>query len=191
MKSSMTKIFAFSILGSAVVFLAAGCNSAKPAPKPVEPAKSSQIDSQSKSEVDVKPKTEFVAPKEEVKKDELPADLKEIATKYVKDVFFDFDKYDLSEDSRSSLAADADFFKKHGTIRFTIEGHCDERGTREYNLSLGEKRANAAKEYLVALGVAENRINVISYGKERPFDEGHNEAAWTKNRRGHFVITAK
>jgi peptidoglycan-associated lipoprotein len=74
------------------------------------------------------------------------------------------------------------------TVNITIEGHCDERGTKAYNLALGEKRANAAKEYLVALGVSGSRIATVSYGKERPFDPGHDEAAWAKNRRAHFVV---
>jgi len=171
---------------------AAGCTSKK---KPVttNPAgQQSAVEDTHKSEVEVTPKTEYTPPKAEtVKTDTLPSDLGEITARYLKDVFFEFDKYDLSEESRTTLSTDADFFKKHPSVRFTLEGHCDERGTREYNLSLGEKRANAAKDYLVALGISEDRIRAISYGKERPFDPGHEESAWAKNRRGHFVVTAK
>ena len=76
-------------------------------------------------------------------------------------------------------------------MKIQIEGHCDERGTVEYNLALGERRANSAKRYLTSLGIPENRISTISYGKERPLDPGHNEEAWTKNRRAHFVILSK
>jgi peptidoglycan-associated lipoprotein len=110
---------------------------------------------------------------------------------YLKDVFFDFDKDEIRPDQRDALAADADWLKKNPTVRITIEGHCDERGTRQYNLALGQRRAESAKEYLVSIGVDAGRIQTISYGKDRPFDPGHNEDAWAKNRRAHFVITGK
>jgi|YNPNPStandDraft_1061719.scaffolds.fasta_scaffold00353_26 peptidoglycan-associated lipoprotein len=107
------------------------------------------------------------------------------------DIYFDFDKYDLTPRAREILADKAHFMKRFPTVKVLIEGHCDERGTSEYNLALGERRANAAKQYLIHLGIAENRISTISYGKERPVDPGHNEAAWAKNRRAHFVITSR
>jgi len=103
------------------------------------------------------------------------------------DVFFDFDKYNLSSEAKSTLEANARELKRVGDSNITIEGHCDERGTKAYNLALGDKRAGAAKDYLVSLGVTASRITTISYGKERPFDSGHDESAWAKNRRGHFV----
>jgi peptidoglycan-associated lipoprotein len=80
---------------------------------------------------------------------------------------------------------------KHPTIKIQIEGHCDERGTSEYNLALGERRANSAKKYLISLGMPADRISTISYGKEKPLDPGHNEEAWSKNRRDHFIILSK
>ena len=89
------------------------------------------------------------------------------------------------------LQANAQVLKKQPTWQVTVEGHCDERGTAEYNLALGERRALAAKTYLVSLGIAADRLRTVSYGKEFPFDPGHDEAAWSKNRRAHFVITAK
>jgi len=110
---------------------------------------------------------------------------------YLKDAFFDFDKDEIRPDQRDPLSADADWLKKNPTVRITIEGHCDERGTRQYNMALGERRANSAKEYLVSLGIDAGRIQTISYGKDRPFDPGHDESAWAKNRRAHFVITGK
>ncbi len=110
---------------------------------------------------------------------------------YLSDAFFDFDKYDLREDARSALAADAQWLKKNSTIQVLIEGHCDERGTAAYNLVLGDRRANAAKEYLVSLGVDGSRLRTVSYGKERPFCTESNEDCWQKNRRAHLVITAK
>jgi peptidoglycan-associated lipoprotein len=106
----------------------------------------------------------------------------------VKDAYFDFDKSDIRADAQQALTADADFFKSHTDIKFTIEGHCDERGSEEYNLGLGDRRANASKNFLVNLGVAADRIAVISYGKSRPVCTEHNEDCWQKNRRAHFVL---
>lgn len=103
-------------------------------------------------------------------------------------VFFDFDKYDIRPDARVRLESQAGWLKKNPDVTVTIEGHCDERGTREYNLALGERRANAVKNYLVALGIDPNRLSTISYGKERPAVEGSNEYAWSQNRRGVLVV---
>ncbi|MBU6208120.1 MAG: peptidoglycan-associated lipoprotein Pal [Alphaproteobacteria bacterium] len=102
-------------------------------------------------------------------------------------VFFDTNRSDLDETARSTLDSQAKWLLQYPAVRITIEGHCDERGTREYNLALGERRANAAKNYLVAAGVNVARINTISYGKERPAVLGSNEAAWAKNRRAVTV----
>jgi peptidoglycan-associated lipoprotein len=98
-------------------------------------------------------------------------------------VFFDFDKYDLKPEAQSQLDQQAAWLKTYPQHTFVLEGHADERGTREYNLALGERRANSVKNYLVALGIDPNRIQVISYGKERPEVLGSNEAAWAQNRR--------
>jgi peptidoglycan-associated lipoprotein len=110
---------------------------------------------------------------------------------YIQDIFFDFDKSEIRPDARETLEKSAGWMKAHPEAEFLLEGHCDERGTREYNLALGERRANATKEYLTSLGVAPDTLKTISYGKERPFVEGHDEAAWSKNRRTHFVLTKK
>jgi peptidoglycan-associated lipoprotein len=110
---------------------------------------------------------------------------------YLKDAFFDYDKADLRDDARTALAADAEWLKKYRTVQFLIEGHCDERGTSEYNLALGDRRANAAKEYLVSLGVDASRVKTVSYGKERAFCTESSEDCWQKNRRAHFLATAK
>lgn len=106
-------------------------------------------------------------------------------------VFFALDSFEVSAEGRALLQASAQVLRQQPTWQVTVEGHCDERGTAEYNLSLGERRAVAAKTYLVSLGVAAERLRTVSYGKEFPFDPGHDEAAWAKNRRAHFVITAK
>ena len=103
-------------------------------------------------------------------------------------VFFDFDKYNLGADARRTLEKQAAWLKANAGISVTVEGHADERGTREYNIALGERRANAAKDYLVALGISPGRVKTISYGKERPVALGSNEAAWAQNRRGVTVV---
>jgi peptidoglycan-associated lipoprotein len=110
---------------------------------------------------------------------------------YLKDAFFDFNKADLREDARMALADDAHWLKQYPSIQVLVEGHCDERGTEEYNLSLGEKRAAAATGYLASLGIDSSRVRTISYGKDRPFCNEHYETCWQNNRRGHFLITAK
>ena len=103
-------------------------------------------------------------------------------------IYFDFDKYNLRSDAQSVLKAKAAYMKKNPKIKVRIEGHCDERGTNEYNLALGDRRANSAKEFLVNLGIGESRLTTISYGEERPADPGQNEAAWARNRRAEFII---
>jgi peptidoglycan-associated lipoprotein len=105
--------------------------------------------------------------------------------------YFDYDSAELSAEARAALDANAAVLKKYASWTVTIEGHCDERGTAEYNLALGERRAAAAQSYLAALGIPASRLKTVSYGKEFPFDPGHDEAAWAKNRRAHFVITGK
>ena len=106
-------------------------------------------------------------------------------------VFFRFDSSDIDGTGQSALNANAEILKKYPTWVITIEGHTDERGTAEYNLALGERRAVAARTYLVSLGVPADRLRTVSYGKEFPFDPGHDEAAWEKNRRAQFVVTSK
>lgn len=104
------------------------------------------------------------------------------------DVFFDFDQADLSSESRDKLANNAKLLKAAANVKIVVEGHCDERGTNEYNLGLGERRASAVKNYLVSLGISSSRIMTISYGEEKPFAMGHGEDAWKQNRRGHFGL---
>jgi len=113
------------------------------------------------------------------------------AERPLEDVFFDLDRADLREDSRAPLQKDADWMKKWASTMVSIEGHCDSRGSAEYNLALGTRRANAVKEYLVSLGIPATRVSVISKGKEQPFCQEDNESCWKQNRRGHFVVTAK
>jgi peptidoglycan-associated lipoprotein len=112
----------------------------------------------------------------------------ELFQEAIKDAFFNYNTADLSPDARDSLLKDAEFLRLHGAIHVAIEGHCDERGSEEYNLALGDRRATSAKKYLVSLGIEDARIATTSYGKERPFCTDHNEACWQQNRRAHFVM---
>jgi peptidoglycan-associated lipoprotein len=124
--------------------------------------------------------------------DALPTSVDEINRRgYLKDAFFEFDKYAIEPAQRDALAGDGTWLKAHPSVRATIEGHCDERGTAAYNMALGERRASAAREYLASLGVDASRLKTISYGKERPFATTHDESAWSQNRRAHFVVTAR
>jgi len=107
------------------------------------------------------------------------------------DIHFGFDRYDLTPKAREILSQNAELLHKHSQIEIQIEGHCDERGTTEYNLALGERRSNSTKQYLMSLGISPDRIATISYGEEMPADPRHNEDAWAKNRRAHFIILAR
>ena len=107
------------------------------------------------------------------------------------DVYFELDESSLKEEGKAALSTNATWLKRWATTKINIEGHCDERGTAEYNLGLGERRANAVKSYLVELGVPADRIVIVSKGKEAPFCTESNESCWKQNRRGHFVVTAK
>lgn len=141
--------------------------------------------------------TDFVNPKTDtVAAETLPNDIEELnrvaqARGYIQDAFFNFNESTLTADAQSALTSSATWLKKNGQYNLLIEGHCDERGTEQYNLALGDRRANQAKEYLVTLGVDAGRIRTVSYGEERPFDPGHDEAAWAKNRRDHLVLVGK
>jgi peptidoglycan-associated lipoprotein len=113
----------------------------------------------------------------------------ELFSQNIRDIYFDYDKSDIRPDQQSSLQADAQFLQQHPNIVFLIEGHCDERGSTEYNLALGTSRADSVKNALVQAGVNASRIKTISYGKEKPFCMESNEACWQQNRRGHFVYS--
>ncbi len=106
-------------------------------------------------------------------------------------VFFAYDSDALDETARTTMSANADVLRKYGTWIVTVEGHCDERGTAEYNLALGDRRAEAVKNYMVSLGIPASRLKTVSYGSEFPFAPGHDEKSWSQNRRAHFMLTAK
>ncbi|HYA32112.1 MAG TPA: peptidoglycan-associated lipoprotein Pal [Thermodesulfovibrionales bacterium] len=126
-------------------------------------------------------------PMAKIESRELPSAMAEISGMF-KDILFDYDKYDLREDGKQTLKTVSDYLRKNTSHKVLIEGHCDERGTSEYNLALGDKRAKSAKDYLVSLGVPSARVDTLSYGKEKPACAEHTEECWAMNRRDHFVV---
>ena len=122
--------------------------------------------------------------------EEEPVDIEEeeMEPLTIEDIFFDLDKYDIKSEYKKVLTHNAELIMGNPEAKILIEGHCDERGTNEYNLALGEKRAKAVMDFYTAYGIAADRLSMVSYGEERPFAFGHNEEAWTKNRRAHMVI---
>lgn len=114
--------------------------------------------------------------------------LSELFSQNVQDAFFDLDKSDLTDTARQALTKDAEFLRSYAQVKMSIEGHCDERGSTEYNLGLGQRRADAAKNFLISLGISADRMTTTSWGKERPFCTDHNETCWAQNRRAHFVM---
>jgi len=165
------------IVGLVALLIAMSCGG--PKKKAIEPE---AIDTTTEVSPDVPEDTETTTIPE------TPESLKE---SQFRTVYFDFDKFNLRPDAKAALDFNFDLLKKHTDVIVKIEGHCDERGTVEYNLSLGEKRARSAMDYLVGLGINANRVTVISYGKERPIDPRHNEEAWGKNRRDEFRIISQ
>ena len=138
------------------------------------------------------PETTRIPPEPAISTDPLAGDLDAInKNSPFQPVFFPLDSFEVDGTGQQALNTNAGILKKYPSWIITIEGHCDERGTAEYNLALGEKRALAAKTYLVSLGIPADRLRTVSYGKEFPFDPGHDEGAWSKNRRAHFVVTSK
>jgi peptidoglycan-associated lipoprotein len=176
--------------GAAFAFLAAGCaskpaaNAAKTAPAAAAaPAPASTVAGDQK---------DFAPTGRDAAVESLPQDVVEINKRgYLGDTFFDFDRSDVRTDQRDVLSKDAGWLRKWPTVKVRIEGHCDERGTAQYNLALGERRAEADREYLASLGVDGKRMEVVSYGKEKPFAVGHDEQAWSQNRRDHFLVVAR
>jgi peptidoglycan-associated lipoprotein len=177
------------VLALCLVACSGGSKAEAPPPEPT-PAPTPMVDETVVEEQVTAPVTETLST-EDVSS-ELPEDLMVLNQRgYLEDVFFETDRYDLTPEARGVLAKNASWLLQYPTVLMLIEGHCDERNTREYNLALGERRASAVRDYLKSLGIAGDRMRTISYGEERPFALGHNEEAWRLNRRAHFVITAR
>ena len=199
----MTKVFKGFLAGLAMIalILVPACRTKKTAPPTVVPQPTATTATVPPVATRVEPPSDFVktdttATEPTVRTETLPSDVEELnrvaqQRGYVQDAFFAYDESTLSPDAQSALTSSATWLKKNPQYNLLIEGHCDERGTEQYNLALGERRANTAKEYLVALAVDASRMRTVSYGEERPFDPGHDDAAWAKNRRAHLVIVGK
>jgi len=190
MKSSVRVLVAFVLVALVAV---TACAKKKPAP-PAAPAPAPAAPPTTPTPPPPPPPAPAPAPDRAPTEEELFAK-KSLADlnneKPLADAFFDLDSAQVSDEAKGTLQKDADWMKKWGTTKIMIEGHCDSRGTAEYNLALGDRRAKAVQEYLVGLGVAANRIQIVSKGKEQPFCADNNESCWQQNRRGHFLITAK
>ena len=191
----MSKSMKSFILGMVIVsvVLIPACKH-KPAPEPTPaPVVDTTPPPPVPTTTTVAPPTDFVKTDTEPTVETLPSDIDELnriaqQRGYIQDAFFSYDESTLPADAQSALTNSASWLKTNSQYDLLIEGHCDERGTEQYNLALGDRRANTAKQYLVTLGIDAGRIRTVSYGEERPFDPGHNEAAWAKNRRAHLVL---
>ena len=183
------------ILTAASLAAAAACHKkAPPVARPAPPPPTSTASTTpARPPAPPEPVREPVVPAEPVRDDAIAsASLDDLnRNSPLKPVFYELDKSELSPAGQKVLDENATVLKRYSAWAITIEGHCDERGTAEYNLALGERRAVAARAYLVAQGISADRLRIVSYGKEFPFDPGHDESAFAKNRRAHFVITAK
>jgi len=188
MKRSGTTLTVLALVATALLTVSIACK--KKAPTTAQEARP-PVSAGPTGETNVPPPAAS-APRKDIEAEVLSMDIAALNKKgYLSDAFFDYDQSDLREDARSALAADAEWLKKYPTVQVLVEGHCDERGTAAYNLALGERRSNGAKEYLASLGVDGSRLRTVSYGKERPFCTESSESCWQQNRRAHFVITAK
>ena len=165
---------------------------ARPMPPPVATGGGTNPAARPPAPPEPVPETAPIPPEPGITNDPLAGDLDAInKNSPFQPVLFPLDGFEIDGTGQQALNNNADILKKYPTWVITIEGHCDERGTAEYNLALGEKRALAAKTYMVSLGIPADRLRTVSYGKEFPFDPGHDEGAWSKNRRAHFVVTSK
>lgn len=197
MKRNVWMIGSLAIICSFMFIFAAGCAKAPVVKEEVALQEGESVIATAET-APAKVEEVVAAPKEEAKKvveDQgmtekalWEALLAEAAMYKDRDIYFAFDRYDLNQESRQNLGRLANWILIHEEFEVTIEGHCDERGTTEYNLALGERRAEAAKAYIINLGVDIGKVATISYGEELPLDPGHDEAAWSKNRRGHFLV---
>ena len=187
MKRHSTPLAALAILAAALLPLAGAC---KKKPPTTTAEARPQVEAPAPPETRVPPPPPSAPP--EVGAEVMTQDISELNKKgYLQDAFFDYDQADLRDDARTALSGNAEWLKKYPSMQILVEGHCDERGTSAYNLALGDRRANGARDYVASLGISAARVRTVSYGKERPFCTESSESCWQQNRRAHFVITAK
>lgn len=194
----MKKMVGFLLVGAMGVLVVGGCASENVVKKdeaiaPSATAQVKQSEVKAAKSIPAAPMTPIKQAPEAAKKETAkPAPhVKEQLKSALDKIYFDFDSYTLSEEARKTLTSNADYLQKNNSANLRIEGNCDERGSAEYNIALGEKRAKAAMKYLATMGIPESRLAAISYGKEKPVEPGHDEAAWAKNRRDDFTILSK
>jgi peptidoglycan-associated lipoprotein len=183
------KAFLIALLALGIALSAVSCakQEAETVPEPVEPVTQPPVE-EPVAEPEVEVTEEWQEEKPVVVQEYKPTISELNAQGVLQTVYFDFDKSDLSGETRRVLRLNADWMQKNTEYRIVIEGHCDERGTIEYNLALGQRRAQAVRDYLTNMGVAADRMRLVSYGEEKPADPAHSEAAWALNRRAAFVI---
>jgi len=179
----MKKIFILFLL-----VLVAGCAKKLPPPSEAPMQKETMRETAEPATTMEKETVREAMGQKEAKLQESEMGMKAEGESIFKDALFDYDKYSIRDDARPVLDAVAAYLKKNANVVIIVEGHCDDRGTNEYNLALGEKRAKAAKDYLVSLGVSSSRMSTVTYGEEKPLCSEQNETCWQKNRRAHFVV---
>jgi peptidoglycan-associated lipoprotein len=192
----MSKVILVSIALLALL-VAPACRSnrkkVEPATQPMQEAPAPQVEAPPAQEpAPVTPPEDFVS--QETPTEVIPTEIEALnrwaqEKGYIRDAYFNYDEATLDDAAQSALQSSANWLKGDGAgYNLLIEGHCDERGTEQYNLALGDRRANSAKDYLTTLGINAGRIRTVSYGEERPFDEGHDDSSWARNRRAHLVL---
>ena len=196
--SKTVKAFLCGIAAIALSLTGVACRPKKPPvvtpPTVTEaPAPTVTIPTPAPAPVTVPTNTDFVQTDTKPVEEALPRDvdsLNRVAQQkgYIQDAFYNYDEATLSPEAQAALTASANWLKSHADLNLLIEGHCDERGTEQYNLALGDHRANSARDFLATLGIETSRMRTVSYGEERPFADGHDESSWSKNRRAHLVL---
>ncbi|HET7435831.1 MAG TPA: peptidoglycan-associated lipoprotein Pal [Thermoanaerobaculia bacterium] len=183
------------ILLSLCVVIATSCRSRRKVPAPQTAPPVAAATTPEPSVPVASPDRDFVQPQAEprdvLSEDIAEADRMARERGWIRDAFFAFDAWTLSSEAQDALRQSATWLGQHPEFRIRIEGHCDERGTEQYNLALGDRRAETAASYLVVLGIDRSRIETVSYGEQRPFEEGSNESAWAQNRRAHLVLAGR
>ena len=187
MTKTARRVLLSGLIAPCLVLVVVGCRKKQPDVPPIEPeaappTTAAPAPTPKPTEVQEPFKEEKPAAPEELTADQIKA------RGLLQTVYFDLDKHDLSDTARATLRTNAEWLKSHTNWKVVVEGHCDERGTTEYNLELGSRRSRAVRDYLISLGINESRFRTVSFGEERPATPGHDESSWAKNRRAEFAV---